>query len=337
MAEGRDAGLHVVITGVRSLTHLVHVASYLRAELTRRTTPITVAYVGGGTFLGRASVGEDDVRRLLPSDERLQLSFAEGDARWQCPDGVDVVYVAVGAPGLKPWAQLRKANPRRRIRVVVTDEGLGTYGDWRTRRDAWARQGVQEPWRSIRTAAVTGGAHALTSERWPLYRQSHGSWQVVEVVADEFRRHTSAVTPGSVPRRVVFATQPWVDLGLLNEAAYLSHVEQVATAVDRSGGTLTVRPHPGEPAERYAGFELMSGHGPAELDPEVVRAGAVVGGGSTAVLNLAAVFGLSAVRLTVPGLEHLDNELGSAQRDLLEAFTGPVVPATELHVRLRLG
>ncbi|KNX37753.1 hypothetical protein [Luteipulveratus halotolerans] len=335
-ASARRGPLHAVVTGVRSLTHLVHVASYLRHELAQRTGEVTVAHVGGGTFLGRASVTEDDVRRLLPQDDRLHLSFPEGPDRWQLPEGQDAVYVAVGAPGLKPWAQLRRAHPRRRVPVVVTDEGLGTYGDWRTRRDAWARQGVPEPWRSVRTAAVTAGTRTLTSRRWPLYVAQQGRWAVVDDVAAEFRRHTAQVTPTSDRRRVVLATQPWVDLGLLDEASYLAHIDQVLTGVDRAGGRLVVRPHPAEPPERYAGLNVLPGHGPAELDPDVVRAAAVVGGSSTAVLNLAAVHGLQAVRLTPPRLEHLDRELGEQQRTLLEALAGPVVAAEHLHQHLRL-
>ncbi|MDF8262935.1 hypothetical protein [Luteipulveratus flavus] len=337
MTEREGHGpLHVVVTGVRSQTHLVYVASYLRAELAARTTPVTVAYVGGGTFLGRASVTEDVVLRLLPEDDRLRVTFPDGASRWELPEDAEAVYVAVGAPGIKPWAQLRAANPRKRIRVVVTDEGIGTYGDWRTRREAWARQGVPEPWRSVRTAAVTAGARTLTTRRWPTYVADQGRWTVVDGVAAEFHRHTTGVEPTSDSRTVVLATQPWADLGLLDEDTYLEHVGQLVSAVGRAGGRLVVRPHPAESRERYAGLEVMSGSGPAELDPQVVRAAAVIGGGSTAVLNLAAVFGLQAVRVTPPGLEHLDRALGDDQRALLETFTGPVTPADRVHERLRL-
>lgn len=329
--------LHVVVTGVRSLTHLVHIASYLRDALRRKEIEqVTVAYVGGGAFLGHATVTDKDVRRLLPMDDRLSLTFPAGAERWTCPADRDLTYVSVGVPGLKPWAMLRKANPRRRIRVVVTDEGIGTYGDWRTRRDAWTRQGVPEPWRSIRTAAVTGGAKALTTERWPLYREEVGQWQVVDEVAQEFQRHTARAErlPGS--RRVVLVTQPWVDLQVITEDAYLAHVESIATAVDRAGGTLAVRPHPAEPVDRYRGFGVLTGRGPAELDPEVVTSAAVVGGASTAVLNLAAVFGLQAARIAVPGLEHLEAELSRDQRRLLDTFVAPQIGADQLHSALQL-
>lgn len=329
---------HVVITGVRSATHLVHIASYLRFQLTRLPagTALSVAYVGGGPFLGRTAVTVEDARRLFPQDERLTLTEVEGAPRWACPPGRSLTYVAVGAPGLKPWAQLRKANPRKRIHVLVTDEGIGTYGDWRTRRDAWARQGVPEPWRSVRVAAVTGGARALTGERWPLYRHTAGTWHVHEEVAQEFRRHTDGVEAAADADRVVILTQPWVDLGLLTEDGYRDHLRTLVQTVAAAGGRARVRPHPAEPLGRYADLPVLLGDGPAELDPEVVSAGAVVGGTSTALLNLAAVFGLRAARVTAPGTEHLEVELSAGQRTLLDTYVSAPVPAQQLPARLGL-
>ena len=67
-----------------------------------------------------------------------------------------------------------------------------------------------------------------------------------------------------------------------------------------------MRPHPSESPARYRGFVLMGGSGPAELDREVTEASVVVGSNSTALLNLAAVHGTRAVRVTAPELSPLE-------------------------------
>ena len=76
---------------------------------------------------------------------------------------------------------------------------------------------------------------------------------------------------------------------------------------------------------------------PAELDRQVVGARLVLGGNSTALLNLAAVHRTPAVRVMVPELAPLDAALGSRQRSLLDAFLPPAVPVTQLSRVLRVG
>lgn len=307
--------MRYVITGVRSKTHLIHIAAYLRHELADGTRQLDVAYIGGGRFLGNSSVTADDVRRLLPADPRLALRFPDGADRWAV-DG-ELTYIAVGAPGIKPWIRLRRNGFRHRIRVVVTDEGLGTYGDWRTRRDALARQGAGQPWRTVRPVAIDAADRLLTSQRYAMYDKAAG-WALNEEIAAEFRALVQV--PSQRSDRVVFLTQPWVELGVLDADTYLAHVAEVARAVEADGLRLAVRPHPAEDPARYRGFEVLDAAFTAEADPVIVGAAGVVGGTSTALLNLAALHGLPAARLTVPGLEHLEDELGADQRALLDAY-----------------
>ncbi len=316
--------MRYLITGVRSKTHLVHIAAYLRRELATRPGELVVDFVGGGKFLGNSSVGQQDVRQLLPDDPRLRLRFPEGEERWQL-DG-PLTYIAVGAPGIKPWIRLRRNGLRHRVSVVVTDEGIGTYGDWRTRRDALGRQGAREPWRTVRPLAVHGADRLLTTTRFAMYDKADG-WALQPQIADEFRRLVPASStpdsaPSSIPSsdRVVFLSQPWVELGVLAPQAYLAHIAEVADRVSTDGLRLAVRPHPAEDASRYADYELLTSAFTAEAQPEIVAAAGVVGGTSTALLNLAALYGLPAARLVVPGLEHLEGELGADQRALLDAY-----------------
>lgn len=324
------AGHYVVVTGASSETHLVYVASYLRHLLTDGQ-PITVAYPGRG----QVDVTRPDLRALLPDEPGLQVEVINGEG-WTAPADQELTYVSIGVPGLKPWAQLRRANRGRAMHVVVTDEGLGSYGTWRTRREAWLREGVREPWRSVRTTAVTAGARWLTTRRWPMYQQVGEQWRVVGPVAEEFRRHLPLRSDALVARRrVVLLSQPWIELGVVSEAVYLDHVERLAGEVDRAGSELLVRPHPSERPGRYRHVGELPSAGPAELDPTVAYAGGLIGGPSTAMLNLAAVHGVPAVRVGVPGRPDLDTNLSSQQTSLLDQFLGPVVPDDAVHERLQ--
>lgn len=321
--------MRVVVTGVRSRTHLVHVSAYLRTALDA-TGPgdlVDVGYLGGGTFLGGATVDASDVARLLPDDPRLRIRML--DRLEERPaGGEELVYVAVGAPGIRPWVQLRRRAGLARITVVVTDEGIGSYGTWRTRHDAWLRQGVREPWCTVRTSAVRLADRVLTTERFAMYDAAR-DWALDPVIAAEFRSRTSE-DDGEGADRVVLLTQPWVEMGALGQPAYLAHVAEVRDRVAAMGLRLVVRPHPSENPSRYDGFETLAGDLPAELDGRVVGSAAVVGGSSTALLNLAALHELRAWRLLVPGLEHLEDQLGADQRGLLRRYLPAAVEAGDL-------
>lgn len=322
--------MQVVVTGVRSRTHLVHVSAYLRGLLAQpERGTIDVAYLGGGSFLGNASVDSSDVARLLPDDARLHVRTLR---RWDDLDidGAtgDLVYVAVGAPGVKPWLEIRRRAARARIRVVVTDEGIGTYGTWATRHDAWRRQGVPEPWCSVRTTAVRGAEQLLTSQRFAMYDRDR-DWALNSAIAAEFRRRTTD-GDGRGTGRVVLLTQPWVDMGALSEAAYLMHVHEIRERVTAMGHRLVVRAHPAENTSRYAEFETLPGDLPAELDGRVVESTAVIGGSSTALLNLAALHRRPAWRLLVPGLERLEDRLGTDQRSLMSHYLPAAVLVADL-------
>lgn len=317
--------MRIVVTGVRSRTHLVHVSAYLRDAL-QEGEDLDVGYLIGGRFLGHATVEARDIARFLPDDPRLRVQLVERIDDW-APGG-DLAYVAVGAPGIRPWLQLRRRAGRARIRVVVTDEGIGTYGTWRTRHDAWRRQGACEPWCAVRTTAVRVADRALTTQRFAMYAKSH-DWALDPRIAAEFRSRVCA-DDGAGADRVVLLTQPWVEVGALPEAAYLAHVDQIRERVRADGRRLVVRPHPSEDPARYDDFETLTGDLPAELDGRVIGSAAVVGGTSTALLNCAALHGMEARRLVVPGLEHLEDRLGADQRSLMRRYLPAAVPVADL-------
>ncbi len=323
--------MQVVVTGVRSRTHLVHVSAYLRRLLAENEggDTIEVGYLAGGSFIGNANVDADDVAHLLPGGPRLQVRLLRRlddlSSQWSAED---LVYVAVGAPGVKPWLDLRRRAGRSRIRVVVTDEGLGTYGTWTTRHDAWRRQGVSEPWCSVRTTAVRLAGRFLTSQRFAMYDRDRG-WALDPDIAAEFRRRTTD-GDGNGAGRVVLLTQPWVDMGALPESDYLAHVNQIRGRVTAMGHRLVIRAHPAEDPSRYAEFETLPGDLPAELDGRVVQSAAVIGGSSTALLNLAALHRRPAWRVLVPGLERLEGRLGADQRSLMGRYLPAAVPVADL-------
>jgi hypothetical protein len=180
----------------------------------------------------------------------------------------------------------------------------------------------------------------LTSQRWALYEQGPaGDWVVVEAVARPFRVvRRGGVGPGEgLPRQAVYLTQPWVELGLLAETAYEAHLRQTARACADQGLALMVRPHPVERTERYAavpGIAVLPGRGPAELDQTVLDAVVALGADSTALLNVAALQGVPAVRLGLPELDVLEQRLAPRQRSLLDAFLPPPCRVADLGAAL---
>lgn len=330
MADGRAARadrpatggvrVQVVISGVRARTHLVHLAAYLHdlQEVER------VSYVGGGTFLGQACVTTSDIHRLLRLPAGAALHLLDSPDALRALPGDPVTYLSVGAPGIRPWLALRRAAPRRPVRVVVTDEGLGTYGDWRTRRAAWRRQGGREPWTTARSLTVGAAGRGLSSARFAMY-DVRRDFRLDGRIAAEFGRHVDGTRPNTDDERVVFLGSPWVELAVLDRSRYVRHVRDIAREVERRGKRLVIRPHPAEDHSKYKGYEVIDAALPAELDRAVVGASGAVGGTSTALLNLAALHGISATRVVTPGLEHLEAELGATQRALLARYLPPVV------------
>jgi len=320
----------VTLSGVRNRTHLVHAASYVRHLLDSRAGEVVVRSLGTGGFLGRTTVTAEDVIGFLPDDPRLTVRTGPDPAALAPGREADWVYLAVGAPGIKPWARMVVHQPLHRPHVVVVDEGLGTYGTWRTRRDAWVRQGGGRLWPTLRAVAVSTAVARLTDERWALYLRDGlhepTRWRVNPPVADEFRRRVSA--PGARTDRAVYLAQPWVALGLMPAEDYLAHLREIGAAAAAAGLGFVVRPHPADPDGLYRDLPVAVGHGPAEMDPEVVAARVALGATSTALLNLAALYGTTAVRVRHPLLAHLDRELGPDQRSLLDQFV-PLTAAAE--------
>ena len=141
------------------------------------------------------------------------------DEHWLPAPGVERVLLSIGAPGTRAWSRLVLAGRGRRPRVVVVDEGLGSFGDVRARREAYRRQGGRGAWPAVRAVVVGTGQHVLTGVHWSLYRRAGPAWQVVPEVAEEFRLRVDGSAPA--PGAAVYLTQPWPDLGVMSERAYL--------------------------------------------------------------------------------------------------------------------
>lgn len=325
----------MTLSGVRSRTHLLHVASYVRHLLATRIGEVVVHSLGTAGFLGRTTVTAEDVVAFLPEHPRLTVHTDPAPAALAPGRHAEWIYLAVGAPGIKPWLRMAAHQPRHRPHVVVVDEGLGTYGTWRTRRDAWVRQGGGRVWPTVRALAVSGATGLLTDERWPLYRRlpGGGPWQVHEPVAEEFRRRVPV--PAQRADRAVYLAQPWVAMGVLGAEDHRRHLAAVERAVRTAGLDFVIRPHPADPDDSYRGMPVAVGTGPAELDPEVVGSRVALGTTSTALLNLAALYDMAALRVQHPSLAHLDDGLGPDQRSLLDRFLPRTVVPEQLAGTLR--
>lgn len=321
---------HVVVwAGVSSRTHLVYGASWIRELARREPGAITVELMDSRTFFGAEAITPAVVADLLP--ENMTVTTWQGE---RAPRDAKLWMLSVGAVGIKPWLKLRSLHPFRRFPVIVTDEGLSTYGNWTARRQAGQRQGVREPWLSIRTTAVESATSMLTTTRWPLHVETGSGWGLNKSAAQEFRRLAPAPDPVA---RTVFLSQPWPELGVLSEERYLAHVDEVARASAAAGLEFTVLPHPGEPRGRFDRFGVSPATDLAEFNPVALGARVLTGASSTAMLNLAAIHGIPAARVGTPELADLDRKLAPGQASLLSHYATPSLTPGEFGRRLSQG
>lgn len=316
----------VILAGVRNLTHLVYAASYVRNLL--EAGPVHVAVLDTGTFLGKARVSPEDVAATLPTDPDLSISHPVGDERWAVPAEHHRILLSIGAPSLRAYSALLRTG--RRPEVVVIDEGIGSYGDWRARRDGYRRNGGQGAWPVVRAMSVATGNRVLTGSHWSLYERGDDGWTLNDVVAQEFLRRVFGDPPP--PGSAVYLTQPWPELGVMSRETYSSHLREVEQGCTAAGLNLAIRPHPAEDPASYDGFTLTTTSGLAECDRSIFGADLVLGSNSTSLLNLAAIHCTRVLRVTMPQLRPLDDALSPRQRSLLDAFLPPAreVSALEL-------
>jgi hypothetical protein len=327
--------VRVVLSGVRSVTHLVYAASWLRhllEDVAHGDGPVEVVVLDVGSGFGEVRVGEEQVRSYLPEDPRLDVVTVVRPEHWVARPGVQRVLLSIGSPGTRAWARMVRAGRGRRPHVVVVDEGIGSFGTIRSRRAAYRREGGSATRAALRAGVVGTGALVLGDVHWSLYERRDGSWLVREEVAREFRRRLSGSSPTAPV--AVYLTQPWPELGVMSEGAYLEHLRGVREECAEAGLPLALRPHPSETPSRYAGFDLVGGRLPAELAREVVEATVAIGSNSTALLNLAAVHATTSLRVTAPGLGPLENALTERQRSLLSTFLPGPVEVTGLSARI---
>ncbi|UXY15549.1 alpha-2,8-polysialyltransferase family protein [Chitiniphilus purpureus] len=319
------SALRVFLSGVASASHLIYVGAYLDARL-RAGDAITVVCLGFSRFLGQQHVDLDTVRRGLPAHPALRVVGPE--AGWRARRGEALLYLAVGAPGIKPWLRLKRANPLRHLHCVVVDEGLGSYGDRRARLAAIRREGGRG-WRAaLRAGVVSTAQHALADERWALYRQAGGDWQVDPHIAAWFRARQAGAADGV--RRLYFISQPWVELGQVDAAQYRALLDRLADTARAAGLALLVRPHPAEHRAKYGDLPLDVSDGPIELSGLAATAAAVTGFNSTALVNLAAIHGRPVFRIALPALAGVEAGLAPRQRSLLDAFLPAPLPVGDL-------
>jgi hypothetical protein len=309
--------LRVTVSGIRNRTHVVYVASWLRKAVADEGEPASLVEINGS---GRIA------EELCRADGLLAGIDVSVVDRHPTRSGRHY-FVSIGSPGMRAWARFRCSPSAWPLRTVVVDEGIGSYGTVATKRAALRREGSREPWLTVRALAGRAARRLLPDESWRLYERSGDRWAVNDAVAAEFRRVT--VPPGA-GQRVVFLTQPWVEFRLISEFDYLSHLAAVAELVDGAGMDFRIRPHPTEPDGRYSRFGTLPTGLPAELDPEVLGARLLLGETSTALLNLAAVHGLSAARVIGPLAGDHSLALSDAQAALFRQFVPVSVTLADL-------
>ncbi|MFV0430441.1 MAG: hypothetical protein ACK5KO_13560 [Arachnia sp.] len=313
--------VRVFWSGVSNRTHLIYGAAWLRRELAATSGQVSLVLMPPRSFLSSSPPTLEQAAGYLPASPRLRVTTIDtaGD---EIGPGETAHLLGVGGVGPRPWLRLHRANPGRRLRVAMTDEGLSTYGTWLTRRAAYVREATPGPVATARAAVGAAATAALASSRFLLHRHRHGRWQLNAHIAAEFRRHQARQLPTTT---AVLLSQPWPELGVVDEARYLGHIDRLATSAAQAGWQLRVHPHPAEPSRRYAELAL-AGDDLAEANAECVNAGLVIGTSSTAMLNLASIHSIPAMRLELPELRSLDQRLGRRQRSLLDHYLGPAMP-----------
>lgn len=294
---------------------MVYVASWLRnwADASRAIEAVDLDDDGSPERRGALD-------RYLPDEVRLVQ-----------PKGTDSGgfdhFVAIGAPAIR-----RISVGWSRSAMLAVDEGLGSYGTIRTRTAALTREGKSEM-RAVSIAAVRGVSRwLLAGERWRLYQREGERWFPNRAIATEFARHCGHVVAQD---HVVYLSQPWVEFGLVSEAAYLRHIAGVQSTVRATGRGLIVRPHPLESPRRYRSHDVVGSSGPAEADPLVVGAAAVVGDTSTALVNLASMFGTRAYRVSLEEPAIWPHPMSRQQRSLFDSFVDSPSTLDALGERLR--
>lgn len=308
----------LIISGAKSRSHLVYLASYLRT-IVGKDDAVTAFFLPLPPFLHADAVTLEDARAAFPDG----LVIKEGLADWSAQD--ETTYICVGAPGIRVLRTLTKAMGRKvsSLRIVVVDEGIGSYGDMRAALAARLRQGEKLPVAALK-AALGAGLRHVPAQRWATFVKKGEHWGLNAKVVAEFSRYASESEVRS--NEAVILTQPFVDMKLTSEEAYLNYVSKLAAAAKENGLRPVVRPHPAERPGRYKDFAVMDDIGTADLDPQVLQAAVCMGGPSTALINVAAMGGVPVVWTSAPGLEFLDTDVSSAQQEIFSTFLGLPVP-----------
>jgi hypothetical protein len=305
--------IHVAVSGVRHRTHSVYIASWCRHLIESGDGPVVVSDYDSGTHRG-------------PLGGAIRDDVHAAGCEWDDPTGHPPdYYVAVGVAGIKPWLRLRRWSS---FTTVTVDEGLSSYGDMRSRYLAIRREGGSLVTATTRTAAGAVADRVMRDETWRLYQRHRDHWTVNQHIVDDFGRRIDGPPPEQ--HTVVYLTQPWVGLGLIDREDYESHLRRARASVEGAGLRFRLRPHHLDPPGNFAGFELLDQPGAAELLRAVVEAQAVVGEYSTAVVNLAAFGTVPVWRVISPVAERVDPTLSAAQRSLYAEFLPRPVPVAEL-------
>lgn len=305
-----SVSLGVEIHGLRNESHLLYVGSYAHAMRADFDAVYLVDMDARTEVSARATSW---LQRLGPGIEVVD----------HLPASVDLLDRAhIGSPAVRHV--FSRSGPRPLRRSIVVDEGLGSYGSVCARFSALRRQGTATPGALARAIVRTTAVAVTPTWRWRTYEPSSRGWMPNEAVAQAFR---TAAEPADQSDRVVLLTQPWAELGLASETQVRSAVHYIAEAAAAAGFKLVVRAHPAETLRHYDGVETIHGSGPAELQAAVTGARLVVGETSSALLHLAAIFGVAATRVT--GIASPVG-LSRAQRELLDQFVGRAVPLDAL-------
>ncbi|HEX6592498.1 MAG TPA: hypothetical protein VF050_10910 [Moraxellaceae bacterium] len=312
--------------------HLLGVLAYLHSLPER---PAHVIFVRGGSFFGNTVAFPQAVAETLA--ERVSFCSDSAGLAEYLPGvrarGRPVVLVTPQQYPLRPALELHRHGIRHR--VIVTEEGIGSYGgEWQVLSALWRE------WRAQGTLTLQRAAAALFTrlakmvyflprkrEYWQLFDRR--SWLPRPEVVAAYK----AVLPALAGARrtepplplpcTLFMSTPLYELGKMDADRFRQLLLAVA---DNAGGReqLVIKPHPIEGLEKYAGYRVIAPGTPLELllletNPEQVR---LVGFSSTTLYTSWLFFNIRPLRVAAG--DWLYDGLSRRQKGIINACTQPL-------------
>ncbi len=188
--------------------------------------------------------------------------------------------------------------------VVVFDEGIGSYGGFFYRFEAYLRESKHGWWHRLLYLAIYPvnqiilRAHYVVDYNWQLIKHvgrdgCEENYQAIAGYCKYFKSISNTPKDGRL-NKVFLITQPLVDLGLIDNESYLSGLRRLVNEVNRRGCHLYIKPHSSENSSYYESLDakIIASNLPVESLIVEFEPALIVGLSSTALINSRLIMGV---------------------------------------------